>query len=483
MDFVNITELLLAVLLFFNIGLAFLLIFFERKNPSVTWAWLLVLLVLPGVGFFLYLLLGQNFHKRKMFDLKLEEDMLHHKLLVQEEQLRQSSLAIKDKYVSDYEDMILMNYRYSHSLFTQNNKVEIFTNGEWKFHELLKDIRKAKHHIHLDYYIYKSDDIGNAVLSALLEKARDGVEVRVLYDAMGGRTIPRRYFDLLKEAGGKVAIFFPFILPHVNVRMNYRNHRKIAVIDGKIGYVGGMNIGDEYLGKSKRFGYWRDTHLRIKGDAVDSLQQRFLLDWRYASTEKIKFEEKYFPSKNEYGESGIQIVTSGPDGLEEQIKNAYLKVIYSAKKSIYIQSPYFVPDNSIIEALRVAALSGVDVRIMIPNMPDHPFVYWATYSYVGDLINSGVKSFKYEKGFLHAKTIVVDGKVSSVGTANMDNRSYRLNFEVNAFIYDHNIGEELQKIFYQDMEESTEITEELYHDRSIKIKFKESIGRLLAPIL
>lgn len=480
MDLVN---LLLVILFVINILLAMLLVFFERRNPTSTWAWLVILLILPGIGFMLYLLLGQNFHRAKMFDLKIEEDALHKKLLYQNEQLIESKLAINDPEARRYIDMVRMNYKYSNALYTQNNGVRIFTNGEQKFTQLLEDIRSAKHHIHLGYYIYMPDRIGNEILEALISKAKKGVKVRLLYDAMGGRTIPKHFFDELKSAGGKVAIFFPSKIPHFNIRINYRNHRKIAIFDGKVGYVGGFNIGDEYLGRSKKFGYWRDTHLRICGDAVDSLQKRFLLDWRYASDEEIHFQKKYFQVKDGCGTTGIQIVSSGPDAEEQQIKNGYLKMIQSAKKFIYIQSPYFIPDDSIIESLRIASLSGVDVRIMIPNMPDHPFVYWGTYSYVGDLIKSGVRSYKYNKGFLHAKTIVVDGEIASVGTANMDIRSYKLNFEVNAFIYDHNVAGDLERIFKEDIKESEEITNELYNQRSRTIQFKESIARLLSPIL
>jgi Phosphatidylserine/phosphatidylglycerophosphate/cardiolipin synthases and related enzymes len=278
-------------------------------------------------------------------------------------------------------------------------------------------------------------------------------------------------------------MFFPLPTSFNNIRVNYRNHRKIAVIDGKEAFLGGLNIGDEYLGENKRFGYWRDTHLKIVGSAINSLQQRFLLDWRYASNEKIPFDKKYFPLLQFQGESGIQIVSSGPDSEWEQIKNGFVKMISSAKKSIYIQTPYFIPDESILESLKIASLSGVDVRIMIPNKPDHLFVYWASLSYIGELLKSGVKSYKYDRGFVHSKTIVVDGKISSVGTANMDVRSFKLNFEVNAFIYDSNISKRLKSIFEEDMVFCTEITHELYYSRSIIIKFKESISRLLSPVL
>ncbi len=285
------------------------------------------------------------------------------------------------------------------------------------------------------------------------------------------------------KAGGEVASFFPSKIPLINLRINYRNHRKLAIIDGKYGFIGGFNIGNEYIGLSKKFGYWRDTHLRIKGSSVHMMQTRFFLDWRHASKEKTLYDEKYYPTIETNGKTGIQIVSSGPDSEQEQIKIGYLKMINSARESIYIQTPYFVPDQSILEALKIASLSGVDVKIMIPNKPDHMFVYWATYSYIGELLGSGVKAYTYENGFIHAKTIVVDGKISSVGTANIDVRSFKLNFEVNAFIYDTKTSTELKKIFEDDLKISSEITIEKYKRRSKLIVVKESISRLLSPVL
>ena len=242
-------------------------------------------------------------------------------------------------------------------------------------------------------------------------------------------------------------------------------------------------MGNEYVGISKKFDGWRDTHLKIKGDAVYSLQERFLQDWGFASKKKLAHEKKYYPKIKTEGNIGIQVVTSGPDSIDEHIKEGYIKLINMAKNNIYIQSPYFIPDESLFTALKLAALSGVDVRIMMPNKPDHYFVYWATLSYLGDLLQSGVKVYTYEKGFLHAKTIVVDDVVASVGSANFDIRSFKLSFEVNAVLYDENKVKELSDIFISDINNSEEITIEKYKDRSIIIKVKEGISRLLSPIL
>ena len=376
--------------------------------------------------------------------------------------------------------MLLVN---DSAVLTQNNKVQIFTDGYDKFRTLLTDIMEAKDHIHLVYYIMRNDELGNELLNKLVKKAEEGVEIRVLYDAMGSRRLPRKFFDPLIAAGGNVSAFFPAIIPHLNLQVNYRNHRKLVIIDGDIGYIGGFNIGDEYLGLNKKFGYWRDTHLKILGQAVYAMQTRFILDWNQASSSKISYEYRLFPEIQATGETDIQIVSSGPDSEWEQIKFGFLKLINSAKNYIYIQTPYFIPDESVLDALKIAALSGVDVRLMIPNKPDHPFVYWATYSNIGELLKTGAKVYIYENGFIHAKTLIADGKVATVGTANIDVRSFRLNFEVNAFLYDQVLVRELVHIYEKDIEQSSELTMEEYQNRTFIIRIKESVSRLLSPIL
>jgi cardiolipin synthase len=267
------------------------------------------------------------------------------------------------------------------------------------------------------------------------------------------------------------------------MKLNYRNHRKLVVIDGKTGYLGGFNIGNEYLGKVKKFGYWRDTHLRIVGSAVHDMNARFILDWRFASKESLLIDRAYYGDAIGPGSTSVQIVASGPDSSREEVKHCYLKMIYAAKKNIYIQTPYFVPDAGLLEALKTAALSGVDVRIMIPCKPDHMFVYWATYYYSGVLINAGARVYIYDNGFLHAKTMSVDGEVASIGSANFDVRSFRLNFESNAFIYDAAEAYKIETIFETDIAHSHELTKALYRNRSLIVKFKEGVSRLLSGLL
>ncbi|MBA4601786.1 cardiolipin synthase [Thermoactinomyces mirandus] len=476
---------LLSLLTMVNILLAIVIIFLERRNVAATWAWILILLFLPVVGFILYIIFGQNLSKRKIFRFSAEHTNEYAvKITQQTRALEEHRFRFRDPAIIPYQSIIYMNLVSGNGLFTQDNEVDIFTDGHAKFEALIEDINHAKDHIHLLYFIIKNDRIGNRILHALAQKAKEGVKVRVLYDDMGSSRLPSRFFKPLIEAGGEVAVFFPSkFIPYLNFRVNYRNHRKLVVIDGKIGYIGGFNIGDEYLGLNPKLGYWRDTHLRLQGSSVDALQTRFFLDWNNASLKPLNFERRYFPIKVPKGKSALQIVSSGPDSEWEQIKNGMIKMIYSARERIDIQTPYFVPDDSLMHALKIAALSGVEIRIMIPNKPDHMFVYWATYAYIGELLKVGVRCFIYEHGFIHAKMMVVDGKIASVGTANFDVRSFKLNFEVNAFIFDVVLARRLQTIFEKDLRDSKEMTNEMYNQRSYWIRFKESISRLLSPIL
>lgn len=467
-----------------NILMAMIIIFLERKDPIATLTWVLVLFIFPGVGFLLYLLLSQNFSRKQLFIMKINaKKSFGDYLQVQKELFNTGGLIFNDKNIESYKDLIKMNLFYHGFSYTQNNEITIYTEGERKFEDLFKSIEEARNHIHMEYYIIRNDNLGNKLLNLLSKKAEEGIEVRLLYDSVGGRQITTEQIEELKSFGVKVAIFFSGKLPFFNFKINYRNHRKIVVIDGITGFVGGFNIGDEYMGLNKKIGYWRDTHIKIKGDAVIDLQTRFFLDWGHASKEDLMFLPKYFPDNGTQGKVGVHIITSGPDKSDEAIKSNYVKMINSAKKSILIQTPYFVPDASVFEAIKIAATSGVDVRIMIPCKPDHPFVYWATYWYCGGLLKYGVKVYTYEYGFLHAKTLVVDGAVSSVGTANFDVRSFKLNFECNAIIYDTNTSKMLHDIFMEDLNYSVELTRELYLERGLIIRFKESVCRLLAPLL
>ncbi|GGB35331.1 cardiolipin synthase [Virgibacillus dakarensis] len=473
----------LGFIIIFNIALAFTIIFLERKDPQSTWAWLMVLLFIPIAGFFLYLIFGKNLSRQRIFTWDTKSRLGVKKAVqAQMRALEEDRFVFKHPDIAAYKDLYFLHLRNNDAIFTQDNRVDIYTDGKEKFAALIKDLEQATDHIHLLYYIIRYDQLGKQIADCLVKKANEGVEVRVLYDDMGSRSLSRKFIKRIRRAGGQIEAFFPPKIPKVNFKINYRNHRKLAIIDGRIGYIGGFNIGDEYLGKAKKFGYWRDNHLRVVGDAVTNMQTRFILDWNQASRNDILYEDRYYAAVPE-GDVGIQIVSSGPDSEWEQIKNGYIKMILSAKEYVYVQTPYFIPDESLRDALRIAALSGVNIKVMIPNKPDHPFVYWATLSYVGDLLNAGAEVYIYQNGFLHAKTIIVDGKIASVGTANIDVRSFRLNFEVNAFLYDAVIAEKLVEAFQHDISLSTQMTKKLYEKRSLGIRFKESLSRLLSPIL
>ncbi|WMM25710.1 cardiolipin synthase [Tissierella sp. MB52-C2] len=471
-------------ILWLNILFAILLVFFERRNPTSTWLWIMVLTFLPGIGFILYLFIGQDLSKKRLFKIKEEEDYCFRDLaLNQEEQIGNDQYKYRDPNYVKYEDLIKMHLVSSESFFTQDNDVYIYFDGNDKFEALLESIKNAKQYIHLQYYIFKSDGLGRKVIDALCEKAKEGIEVKLLVDGMGGRKLSKKYIHKIKKAGGEVGIFFPPFVPLISLRINYRNHRKICIIDGKEAFIGGFNVGDEYIGLSKKFGFWRDTHIKIKGSAISSLQWRFFLDWRFATGKEITQCQTYLAQEDELGNTGIQIVSSGPDSKWPSVKDGYLKMISNAREKIYIETPYFIPDDSIFEALKLAGLSGLDVRVMIPCKPDHPFVYWASMSYIGELLQAGVRFYTYERGFLHSKVILMDDFVSSVGTANLDIRSFKLNFEVNAFLYDESINLKLTDKFIDDLQYCKEITLEEYRNRSQIVKIKESFSRLLSPIL
>ncbi|WP_091588419.1 cardiolipin synthase [Alteribacillus bidgolensis] len=481
----DITSLLPWLVIVLNIFFAIIVIFRERRDIGSSWAWLLVLFFIPLLGFVLYLLCGQNLRRYYLFQWEDRKKIGTEKTLgTQLSQLRSPHLQFHNQAVRESRDLIYMHLMNSSAVLTEDNSVELFIDGQEKFDRLFKDIEGAKVHIHLQYFIIKKDQLGKKLIEVLTKKAKEGVRVRVLYDDLGSWRLTKHFFQKLRESGGEVEAFFPSKFRLINLRLNYRNHRKLVIIDGKVGYVGGFNVGNEYLGQDPKLGYWRDTHLRIQGTAVHSLQTRFILDWNQASYyHKNIYISNHFPEAVSQGDVGIQIVTSGPDSEWEYIKNGYIKMISLAKKSVLIQTPYFVPDTSLLEILRIACFSGVEVKIMIPNKPDHIFVYWATLSYIGELLKAGATVYIYDNGFIHAKIIIVDGKISSVGTANIDVRSFKLDFEVNAFLYNEEFAQRLTKTFEEDVKVSRELTLDQYQQFPLWVRFKESISRLLSPLL
>ncbi|MEG0843491.1 MAG: cardiolipin synthase [Romboutsia sp.] len=470
-------------------------IILENRDPSKTMAWLLIFILLPGIGLIIYGIFGRNIRKIKIFKTQklannIKEKRLFEELDEIEELVKLEMESIKDNIFPQDDrggakkrviSLLLNTGKFP---FTINNKVEVFSNGIKKFESLIEDIRNAKDHIHLEYFIIKDSKIGQQIKTLLIEKSKEGVQVRILYDDVGCWRcwFHRDFFNEMKNHGIKIEPFLPAKFPIIGGKLNYRNHRKIAVIDGSIGYTGGINIGDEYVGGNKKFGYWRDTHIRIEGSSVYMLQMIFLIDWYY-TTKEIIFTKKYFPDVEYSGNSMIQVVASGPDSDWESIHYAYFSAICQAKKNIYIETPYFIPDESILRALKSAALSGVDVRIVFPKIADHKIVNSASYSYFEDILKSGGKVYLYTKGFMHSKVVIIDDKIASTGSANMDLRSFMLNFEINAFIYDENIIETMTKDFFEDIQNSEELDRDLFGKRSIVTKIKQSISRLFSPIL
>jgi cardiolipin synthase len=478
MDLLSLLPLLSTAVLILNFFFVFAILFWERGDPTRTLIWIMVLLLLPGVGAPLYIFLHQNhrrrtrkFARKGAIDARLRT--LYMKSLCPDGKKRPCS---KESFAL-YQGLAKMVAKEDpDSVVTPGNAVHFFIDGKEMFASLKNDLQHATNHIHFQFYQVKNDPLGREILEILAGKAKEGVKVRVLLDAWGSRRMGA-LIPLLRESGAHIVFFYPGIYHY-----NYRNHRKIVIIDGKIGYCGGYNVGEEYLGKGP-LGYWRDAALQIIGPEVYELQVRFIQDWNYSTSDQVPFDSAYFPGPEIAGESVVQEVSSGPDTSRERIKEAYLKMISLARESCYIQTPYFIPDSSLKEALAIAAASGVDVRLMIPNKPDHPFVYWATLSFCADLIEAGVRTYTYEKGFLHAKMIVIDGKIASVGSANFDIRSFRLNFETNLLLYDDRLAGQMRNTFLQELSHCKEVTLQRYRARDLIVRIKEPFARLLFPLI
>lgn len=471
-----------------NTLLAVITVFRQKREVAAIWAWLMVLLMLPGFGFILYFFLGRKISDEEIFKLS-EQEALGMTSLVNKYVDEDGELTTLDAYDKRTKRTIHMLYRSNMSVLTQHNTADIYIDGNDKIAQLLKDIKAAQHHIHMQYYIFTSDHVGQKILDALLERARAGVKVRFLYDPLGSRKLDKKYLRALQEAGAEVNSFFGRTYFFINMRLNFRNHRKLVIIDGRIGYIGGFNIAKEYVNEGP-LGHWRDTHLRLEGEVVQALQTRFVQDW--CATFDMTYhdwiaggalEEHYFPNIEKDNDLPIQIVSSGPEDDIDQVKIGYIRLINMAKECVYIQTPYFIPDESVLDALKIAILSGVEVHLMIPCKPDHPFVYRATEYYARTILEMGAHIHRYDHGFLHSKVVIVDQQLASVGTANFDIRSFSLNFEVNAFIYEPKLIKQLIEFYHEDMTKSTDLDLAYFKSQSRWRKFKQNFSRLLSPIL
>jgi cardiolipin synthase A/B len=456
-------------------------IFLENRHPTQTLTWLVVLGSFPLVGFIFYLLFGRNYRKEKMFRKKYLFDK--QTFLKVEGDVDYSSIEKIEEMEAEQRKLFYLAHKVGNSPISFRTETKILTNGEETFREIIHALKEATHHIHLEYYIVRSDKIGEKLKDILITKVKEGVKVRFLYDAVGSWMLSKKYIREMRAAGVEIIPFGPVKVPILNNKFNFRNHRKIIVIDGSIGFVGGLNIGDEYLGRNKHFGHWRDTHLWLKGEAVRSLQLIFLQDWYYMTNQGLLTAEYLSPLLIENNHGGVQLIAGGPDNEWSVIKNIFFSMITSAKKSVWIASPYFIPDEDVLSAIRVAALSGIDVRLLVPNKPDKWIVFHASRSYFPNLLEAGVKVYEYEKGFMHSKFIIVDDTHASIGTSNMDMRSFHLNFEVNAFLYNTRSTEKIAKEFIKDIKNSKLLQMDDFNKGHFGYRLLESLSRLLSPFL
>lgn len=462
-------------------------IIYDTRTTTKTLAYLLLAAFLPVIGMLFYFSFGINYRKRKLYSKKLfdNDELLH--------RIKQDILATSEKIlkqgapeIQNNKELVRLLLKDNLSPLSADNKVKLLLNGENKFPELLQALRDAKDHIHIEYYIFDDDEIGNQVKDVLIQKAHEGVKVRFIYDHFGSRSIRKKLVPELKAAGVEAFPFFRVIFPILANRINYRNHRKIVVIDGCIGFTGGINISNRYInnGNKDNLVYWRDMHVRIDGPGVYYLQYIFLCDWNFCTEEKITPDATYFCELNEAPDNTlVQIAASGPDSDIPTVLYALLQAINLAQKEILITTPYFIPGDSLLDALIVASLSGVKVKMLTPEKSDLFLVSAAARSYYEDLLSAGIEIYLYEKGFVHSKTLVADGNVSVIGTANMDYRSFELNFEVNAIIYDKAIAAKLQDIFYEDISHARKIDPEQWRRRPPHKQLGDKLARLLSPLL
>ena len=477
----NINEIFLIFINFFlqyvwiaNLFFAIVIIMVEKKNPLYTIFWIFLLYLLPYIGFFIYLFFGLTFKKKrvanKIYKIKKLKSIKNVHGSDKEELKRWKGLIT-------YLEMSTDNY------ITSNNDIQVYFAGEEFFSDLKKEIANAKKFINMEYFIFQFDGIGKEIADLLIKKVKEGVEVNLIIDGVNlANQKLSRYF---KNTGVHLYLFFRTYIPIFNIRINYRDHRKVTIIDNRVAFVGGMNIGDEYLGKGK-IGYWRDTSVKIYGDIVSTFEKEFYFSMSIVKNKFLKEEKtsneislKYEEEDNVY----MQVISSGPNYEFPAIRDNYIKLIQEARKSVFIQTPYFVPDDLLLDTLKSAVLSGIDVKIMIPNKADHPFIYWINQYYVAELLRLGANIYRYENGFIHSKTILVDEEVVSVGTCNFDYRSFYLNFEINLNIYNKDVANSFKIQYYKDIAISKKLTFADFKKRSIFTKVKESVFRLLSPIM
>ena len=452
-----------------------LVIITENRNPLKTIPWVIVLLLAPGIGLLFYFFFGQDNRKQRIISRRTYKRIMKRP---QEGKLPQDACSVP----APYQPLVTLLTNSNQSSLLYGSNITIYTNGADKFHDLLQEIAKATHHIHIQYYIFCDDEVGNKVKKLLIEKAKEGVEVRVLYDDVGCWNVKDKFFKEMSDACIEVHSFLKVAFPVFTSKVNYRNHRKIVVIDGKVGFMGGMNIADRYT-KGTSWGTWRDTHFKIIGKGVHGLQAAFLIDW-YVVSKKLLNEKIYYPPLPVYSDDNImQICTSGPVGQWRTLLQAAIFTVANAKKYVFIQTPYFLPTEGLNQALQIAALGGVDVRLMLPKRSDTRTANMATHSFIDEMVKAGVKVYFYKPGFLHSKLMVADDELTCIGSANMDFRSFEHNFEINAFVYQPSFAQQMRKVFLHDMHSCERLVPSRWLKRPLKQRIAESFMRLFSPLL
>lgn len=481
-----VTEIILIVCVYALMIFTVIRIIFDTVNVSKALGYLLLTIVLPVAGSIVYFSLGVNYRKRKIYNKKIITD--EYLLQNLRKDIDESALRLLQTHhddVGNFAGLARLLIRDSLS-FLSLNHIKLLINGENKFPDVIRALEAAKSTIHIQYYIYDNDEIGNQIKAILMRKASEGVKVRFIYDDFGSNGLKKKWVRELEDAGVEIYPFYKIYFIFLASRINYRNHRKLIIVDGQVGFTGGINVSDKYInGNDPKKLYWRDTHVMIEGPAVLNLQYHFLADWNFCSDQNLKPNNEFFPIPNRRPDFTMltQIAVSGPDYPRADVMLSYFAAIANAVKKVYITTPYFIPNNSIYDAIKKAALSGCDVRLLVPGISDSKTVNAATQSYFEPLLECGVRIFLYQKGFVHSKTIVIDDTLSMVGSANIDFRSFDLNFELNTIIYDQAFGEKMTEVFLQDLEDADEVIYEEWAKRSTWKQLQEKSARLLSPLL
>ena len=453
----------------------------ENRNPVRTLAWIVVLIMLPFIGIFLFSWLGVSYRKRKIFSVKGLGDLRWLQFISEDQrELLKKQKILKGEQLASVRKLMTLLLNNNKALLTTHNKIDVYNSGITSFESIFKAISSAKHFIHLEFYIVEDGELSGRLLNLLKAKLREGVEVRFIYDDFGSWRLSDKFIKELRADGAEIYPFLP--LKVHRKKANYRNHRKIVVVDGVVAFMGGVNVADRYV-KGSQIGRWRDTLIRVQGEAASALQIIFLVDWYFVSKQPLLDRDYYMPLTERSGESMAQVVASGPDSDWDSIQQAYVAMINMAERYVYISTPYFVPGDIMQNALKSAAMSGIDTRIMLPAKSDSFLTYWCSCSFIEELLQAGVRIFFFKPGINHSKVVTIDGKIAAVGSANVDLRSLEQNFEVSMIIYDKSVVSVVESDYIDDLMLCTEVTLDEWRARPRLNQIKESISRLFSPIL